>query len=183
MFGWGLPVVLMAFLAWLNATPASLGDVAQREALRRTFVPKSSRSYTNNDLLGWSATSGPPVVARGAATVDATPPPDASGAAAPQPPAEAPHDEAWWSGRITNARAALTRDTLLADAVQSRINALTSDAGSRDDPAQRAQLDYQRRQAIGELDRLQKAIESDKTEITTIQDEARKLGVPPGWVR
>ena len=112
-----------------------------------------------------------------------TPPPTAVDPVSPAPPAEAPHDEAWWSGRMTNARGALTRDTLLAESVQSRINALTSDVVSRDDPAQKAQLDYDRRQAVGELDRLQKAIESDKKDIADIQDDARRQSVPPGWIR
>lgn len=182
MFGWGLPAVVAAFLAWVTATPASIGEIAQREALRRTLVPKSSRSYSNSDLAAWSSgwgtsASATPVTPTDPAATAAEP------AAPPTPPAEPPHDEAWWGKRITDARGSLTRDTLLADAVQSRINALTSDATYRDDPAQKAQLDYQRRQALGELDRLQKAIESDKKEITAIQDDARRQGVPPGWIR
>jgi hypothetical protein len=182
MFGWGLPVVVAAFLAWLSATPASIGEIAQREALRRTLVPKSSRSYSNSDLGAFSSATDALATATSAAPPD-MPPPAAADPAAPVPPAEAPHDQTWWSGRMTNARGALTRDTLLSEAVQSRINALTSDAVSRDDPAQKAQVDYERRQAVGEFDRLQKAIESDRKDIADIQEDARRQGVPPGWIR
>jgi hypothetical protein len=182
MFGWGAPVVVIAVLAWLTGAPTTIGELAQREALRRTLLPKSTRSYSNNDLVAWSSPLGAPALASGAAAPDA-PPAATADPADPKPPVEAPHDEAWWSGRITNARGTLTRDTMLSEAVQSRINALTSDVTSRDDPAQKAQLDYERRQAIGELDRLQKAIVSDKKDIADIEEDARKQGVPAGWIR
>src|SRR6266496_2100964 len=48
------------------------------------------------------------------------------------------------------ARAALERDQLLLDALQSRINTLTADASARDDPAQRAQLYDQRTRVLTE---------------------------------
>ena len=72
------------------------------------------------------------------------------GKAEPVPPER---DQAYWSARINAARSALERSKIFADALQSRINALTTDFVNRDDPAQRAQLGLERQRALAELDK------------------------------
>src|SRR5262245_40003450 len=47
---WQAPAVVVALLTWLNATPTSLADAAQREALRRQITPKPTRQLTNFNL-------------------------------------------------------------------------------------------------------------------------------------
>jgi hypothetical protein len=37
--------------------------------------------------------------------------------------------------------------------------------------------------ALGELDRLKQAIQNDLKAITDLEEEARRAGVPPGWLR
>src|SRR5262245_4648374 len=49
MSDWQLATLVVAFVSWL-AQPASLGDVARREALRRQMTPKSTRVLTNQDV-------------------------------------------------------------------------------------------------------------------------------------
>jgi len=78
---------------------------------------------------------------------------------------------------------AIDRDTTLADAMQSRINALTTEFVNRDDPAQRSRIEGDRQKALGELDRLKKQITADRKAVTDIEEEARRAGVPPGWLR
>ena len=179
---WQVPAVVMAFLAWLAAPPNSLGELSVRESLRRQSLPQAARVYTNHDLPAPPAVAAPP----------ATTPPVASetGAEPAKPsttkPAEsAPvkHDEAWWRDRITKAREALGRDQMLAAALQSQINALTSDAINRDDPVQKARLFEQRQKTIDELDRQMKTIEADQKDIQAILDDAKKSDVPVGWIR
>ena len=63
------------------------------------------------------------------------------------------------------------------------LNALATDFVNRDDPAQRATISNDRQKAQSQLDRTKKDIENAKKEIADIQDEARKAGVPPGWLR
>jgi hypothetical protein len=67
--------------------------------------------------------------------------------------------------------------------LQSRINALTTDFSARSDPAQRAQIGNDRQKALTELDRVKKEIAANTKAIADIQEEARKAGVPAGWVR
>jgi hypothetical protein len=81
------------------------------------------------------------------------------------------------------AREARERDQVLSDAVQSRINALTSDFINRDDPAQKQQIASQRLRALEELDRLKKQIVEDDKAINAILEDARQKNIPPGWIR
>jgi hypothetical protein len=69
------------------------------------------------------------------------------------------------------------------EALQTRINSLTNDFYARDDPAQRAVIETQRNKALAELDRLKNEIVDGKANIAKIQEDARKEGVPPGWLR
>ena len=92
-------------------------------------------------------------------------------------------DENTWRLKMAGARAALEQDQVLYDAVQSRIYSLVSDFASRDDPAQRAEIERQRVRALDELDRLKKQIQKDTDNISDIGEDARKKGVPAGWIR
>ena len=77
----------------------------------------------------------------------------------------------------------LDHDSTFADALQSKINALTTDFSARNDPAQRATIERDRQKSIAEQNRLKKAVEDDKKAIADLQEEARRAGVPPGWLR
>jgi hypothetical protein len=88
-----------------------------------------------------------------------------------------------WRKRITAARDALSRAQIFAESLQSRINALTTDFVNRDDPAQRNAIAAERQKAVVELDRVKQEIVDHQKAISTIQDDARRAGVPAGWVR
>jgi len=72
---------------------------------------------------------------------------------------------------------------MFSEALQSRINALATDFVNRDDPVQRDQIAAERQKALAELDRVRREIEDQQKAIAAIQEEARKAGVPAGWVR
>jgi hypothetical protein len=67
--------------------------------------------------------------------------------------------------------------------LQTRVNSLTTDFSGRDDPYQRAKIAEERSKAILELDRVKADVESNRKKIGDIEDEARRAGVPPGWLR
>ena len=68
-------------------------------------------------------------------------------------------------------------------ALQSQINGLTADFAARDDPAQRSKVAADRQRALTELDRVKKEIQQHTKALADLQEEARKAGVPPGWLR
>lgn len=173
-------VLLWWFVTFWNAPPASLGEASFREAVRRHHTSASTR-VVNDATLGpapaRAAAPPSPVVADAPAlAVAALPEPDKS-------KTEPVKDAAWWQKRITTAREAVSRDRLLVAALESRVASLATDIASRDDPEQRAVLMLARQQALAELDRLKTQIDDGMAAIVAIQDEARKAGVPPGWIR
>jgi hypothetical protein len=85
--------------------------------------------------------------------------------------------------RIAVPRDRVRRDQILFDALQARVDGLSSDLRTRVDPLQRARVDDDRQKAILELERVKTEIEAAKKAIDEIEEEARKAGVPPGWLR
>jgi len=72
---------------------------------------------------------------------------------------------------------------MFADSLQTRINSLTTDFINRDDPAQRAKLETDRKAALAELERVKKDMTDQTKAIAAIEEEARRAGVPAGWLR
>jgi hypothetical protein len=155
---------------------AQLGEVARKEAERRKTVTSSSKTYTNESLTSAPQLSSAPVAATPASSTPL--PPSASG-----DPEDRKKDEAQWRKRIRDEREALERAKTFAEALQSRVNALRTDFVNRDDPAQRSLIAADRDKALAELERVKKEIEQHTKAIATIQEEARRAGVPAGWVR
>jgi hypothetical protein len=162
-----------------SATPPTLAEVAKTEEARRKSVQKPAKVYTNNSLKPDISPSRPAA---------APPPPSTTVPEINLPggtagPADTSRDQAYWSGRISTARAALDRSRIFADSLQSRINALTTDFVNRDDPVQKAKIEADRKTALAELDKVKLEIVAQEKEIQAIEDEARKAGVPSGWLR
>jgi hypothetical protein len=170
----------------------SLGEIARLEAERRSSITKRGKLYTNESLRpepepapGSSppAQSLPPPSGKlPAAAAPAVPAPEGPGQGAP-PGAADPKSERYWRGRIAAARDGLARAQTFAEALQSRINALDTDFVNRDDPAQREVIAADRQKAIAELERVRGEIIGYQKSIGDIQEEARRSGVPPGWLR
>jgi hypothetical protein len=160
----------------------SLGELARQEEARRKAIKAPGKVYTTETLTrsGQNVTPPPP-----AATQPAQTPAPAAGAQASTPSnaTDPNRTEAYWRKRIESERTALSRAEIFADALQSRINALSADFTARDDPAQRAVIANDRDKALAELERVKQEIQQRTKAITAIQEEARKAGVPAGWVR
>lgn len=183
--------LILACAATVSAQ--SLADVARKEEARRKVVRSSGKVYTNDALPSGPAPSGATAPAAPAPSVQPTAPsePSADAPAVPTPgapaaaeaPAGALKTEADWRARVGTERDVLSRAQMFAEALQSRINALSADFVNRDDPAQRAQVAAERQKALAELDRVKQEIEQHQKAIATIQGEARRAGVPAGWTR
>ena len=183
-------VVLTAFVP---AAPSaqSLADLARQEAERRKESADAPRVITNKDLPGGAKSAGastpastPKPAADGSASKDTKDAANTAAASGTQgKDAEPTKDEKYWAGRQKELTDQLARDQIYADALQSRINALTTDFVNRDDPAQRTVIAGDRQRSIDELERLKTAIAADKKAIADFQEEARRAGVPPGWLR
>ena len=158
-----------------------LGDVARKEEERRKDIKAPAKVYTNKDLgpvpessSGTLSAPGPASDASTSAKAD-----DSKDSTAKDPK----KDQAYWSGRKKDLQAKLDTDQTLAAALESRINALNADFVNRDDPVQRAGIDRDRKKATEELERLKQSVQAGKKAVTDLEEEARKAGVPAGWLR
>jgi hypothetical protein len=169
-----------------SVSAQSLAELA-RQGQDRKQTPSQvtekgqKRIFTNRDL-------GPGGPAQAAPPSQTAPPAETEtkniGRPTPKPPEQTEvRDEAWWRKRITTAQADLQRNELLLEALQSRVNALSTDFVARDDPAQRAQIGANRQRTLAEMERVHADIEKLKKQIVEIEEEARVAGVPPGWLR
>ena len=164
-----------------------MNDVAKKEEARRKEVKEPAKTYTNKDLTTPPSTASQPAPAVIPPTADAAKDAKAKKDAEDKDKADKDKgpakDQAYWSGRVKGLRTQLDRDQTYADALQTKINSLAADFVNRDDPAQRAQIARDKQKAMDELNRLKAAIQNDKKAITDLEEEARKAGVPPGWLR
>ena len=197
ILAWSAIGVTSLLTAGLSAVHAqSLADVARAEEARRKEIKQHARVYTNKDLVSVPSpvssapTPEPPDAATTSAgkqqsgTKDDKAEAEGGAASASDVAAKnAPKDQAYWSGGMKSLLARLDQDHVLADALQSRINALTADFSARDDPAQRAMIGVARQKALDELERLKKSTLNDQKAIADFQEEARRASVPPGWLR
>jgi flagellar biosynthesis/type III secretory pathway protein FliH len=193
--------VLLARLVCLSLVAAtaapvraqSLAEVSRKEEERRKTIKEPSKVYTNKDLGAApppAASSTPDDRAQQANEKQA----DEKQAGEPAKDEDKAKgkeegndktvkDQQYWSNRMKALQTQLDRDQDFADALQTRINSLTSDFVNRDDPAQRAVIGATRDKSVAELERLKLAVQNDKKAIADLQDEARRAGVPPGWLR
>ena len=188
------PLAGIVILTAAAADAQSLGDVARQEAERRKAISAPGKVYTNGSLrnepapaVPATATPAPADAATPAAPTDpaapGSPDPSAPGTAAPGDTPPVAQTEADWRKRVATIRDSLTRLQTFSEALQSRINALTADFVNRDDPAQREVVAADRQKALAELDRVKQEIAQQQKALVALQDEARRAGVPAGWVR
>lgn len=182
----GLTVVLGVSCAYGTASVAaqSLADIARKEQERRKQVVAPGKVFTNADLRALPPVSDPPPTPVSATPASATPTAEAVIPAAREAAAASTaRDENYWRSRIAASRLMLDRAKLMFDSHTSRINALTTDFVNRDDPAQRALLAQDRQNVLAEQERMRLEILRLTKDIAVIEDEARRAGVPPGWLR
>ena len=182
---------LLLSLAPCAAQAQSLVETARQERARRLRIAPENRArvYTNDDLRD----SGGLTI--GAAPQAAVPQPDAGSGRAGHGVGDGGEDagaeadagevpgESDWRSRMRNVREARERAALMASALQNRADGLWAQFTAVDDPARRRVVERQRTEALAELERSQMEAAHLDRQIRNIQEEARRAGVPPGWLR
>jgi hypothetical protein len=178
---WHVPTVVLTLLMTFAQGPATLGDLSRREMLRRQLTPPSKTVVSNMNL----PEPPPPMIAGDPTIVSQEPPSSATAGAAgdASKPADPPKDEKWWRERMAKARQALAKDEAALPAAEAKAASLTTDVVNMDDPARQRQLRQQLLAMLTEVERIKAQVEADRKLIADIQAEARKAGIPPGWIR
>ena len=200
-------VVLAAGLA-APALAQSLAEVAARERKARTASPAPSpRAYTDVDLHASpspspSASPSPspsPVTAAGTrsrgwkAPSSPSPSPQAPGQATPAPTPEPPDRseqeraalEARWRAVAAQRRDAVASTEALVATLDAKVEALRNDrspvnlADPNREQTRRAELAA----AMAELDAARAALAAARSAVDALEDDVRRAGGLPGWVR
>lgn len=186
-----LVVVLTAVFGLLSAGPLgaqSLGSVAKEAEAKRKTTKSTAKVYTN-DTLKSDPTPSQAAPSASGSTPTAAPPsqsgvaPEDKDKAKDDESAKRAKDEAYWRDRIKAEKDALARSETFASALQSQINGLYGEFTACQAPPQCNEISAKRQKSIGELDRVKKEVDQHTKGIADIQEEARKAGVPAGWVR
>ena len=179
------PIWLVIPVAWAFQTSASaqsLAEVAKVEEARRKTVKSVGKVYTNEDLSGTPARSAAPSEPA-AASISAAKPAEPAAKPDEQKPVDPTKTEKYWKDRAAAIQQSLSRNKLLSDALQSQVNGLNAEILTTDDPGQRRLLETRLQRAAAELQRVQQDIEKQTKAEADLHDEARKSGVPAGWIR
>jgi hypothetical protein len=174
-----LLVVPMALALQAGVFAQSLADVAKAEEARRKTVKARGKVYTNDSLDSAPVASPAPTAA---ATTTAKPA-DPTAKPEQQKPVDPTKTEKYWKDRAASIQQSLSRNKLLLEALQSQVNGLNAEYMNTDDPGQRDLVRARVQRATSELQRVQQDTEKQTKAAADLQEEARKNGVPAGWVR
>ncbi|MCY4075864.1 MAG: hypothetical protein OXH04_10600 [Acidobacteria bacterium] len=196
--GLALPLVATTLLLAAEASGQTpLVDAARRERARRAAIPadEKARVYTNEDLRDSGGLTIGVLPSSAAPGSDPAGPPSSGPGGGPEAPADedeldaaqpeatVARGEDYWRARIAAARDAQARAALMAAALQNRADGLWAQFTAIDDPLRRGAVERQRLEALGALEETRAERDRLDGEIREIEDEARRAGVPPGWLR
>lgn len=176
-------LALSCVAAASTARAQSLADIAKAEQARRANITLPAKVYTDKDLVSERDLAGPAQPAPAAAV---TPTPiEILTSIKP-----APKDEGYWKDRMRVLQAQLDADQTFEREAAERERRLSEQAQrgaahARFTPSEREQLSGMTRawqDAFAEVGRLRAAILNDKRAIVSLQEEARRAGVLPGWL-
>jgi hypothetical protein len=148
--------------------------------------------FTNEDLPAQPsppaiASPGPAGAGRGTVTAPKT-------AATPTPfPMSTPDaaaaaqaaQEAGWRGRATALRDAISGAEKSIPAIEDRIAGLRSDRNPTNlmDPNREQNRQAEIAKAQAELESVKAGLETSRQALGNLEEEARRKGIPPGWLR
>jgi len=192
-----LPPICAAFVL-LVAVPVvvgaqSLGEVAKRQEEKKKKSSKPpSKVYTEEDLKKARES--------GSGTVNVLPEigSSSSPAASERPSAReggpargensvdaGPHDESSWRAEAGRRRDAVKVADSRVQMLEAQVAGLRSDMSptNTQDPNRLQNQDRELRQALDNLEAARRELDAARQSLANLDDEARRAGVPPGWVR
>jgi hypothetical protein len=166
-----------------------LAEVARKEEERRKTAKKATRVITNANLAANEVNLPPKSMPSFAGSSNATPSNTSPGS--PTIPGGKPEsattaggkDQAFWQNRLKTALDDLNRTQMFADSLQTKINSLRTDFVNRDNRVEREKIQMDLNASLAELEKLNKEIAEKRKAVSAVEEEARKAGVPPGWLR
>lgn len=174
----------------IGAGGSSLADIARRQKEQREREgKKASLGVISNETLRKGSPAGEPSPPKGGARPKATPPPAAPAAVAGPAPIPEWRDakgrtEADWKKTMSDVRQRIA-------ATEERVKTLEADARRyENDFYAWSDGNYRERvirpawdQAREELGRARKDLDAARSQLSELEEDARRSNAPPGWLR
>ena len=154
------------------AKKAEAASAKAKQAESTTSSQPATKVYTNKDLPDVPPSSVTPASATTTTTTTKT-------TGTPKSEPSTTGDEASWRSRARELRKTLADDQTKLAAAKAHFDSLPDQAkGPLGTPVVEAWM-----KAREEISRLTAAVANDQRAISELEDEARRAGVPPGWLR
>ena len=188
----------------VSPRPRSLAEVAREKRAAspapKTAAPSPEPSpghvFTNEDLPAQPsppaiASPGPAGTGRGTVTklpptaVVATPPPAGGSSSELETSRAAAQEEAGWRGRATALRDAIGDAEKSIPEIEDRIAGLRNDRSPTNlmDPNREQTRQAEIAKAQAQLEAVKAGLETSRQALAALEEEARRKGIPSGWLR
>jgi len=191
-----VPIVVLLVGAPVVARAQSLGEVAKREQEKQEKKKKSGKPpatvkvYTEEDLKkARESESGAVTVlpenGNLEATSSASSEDDEVASGEGRPAGGRRRNEAYWRGRATRLREAVDEAEAKVRDLETQIAGLRNDMSpvNTQDPNRLQTRDREMREAMDRLDAARREVDTARKVLAELEDEARRAGALPGWVR
>jgi len=186
-------VVFALLLVCSSTLPVLAGPTQEKGEEEKKEEKSEPKKYTNSDLKGFPSSSG----SGGEAPAEAGDVPEGADGETTASEGEAAdpwstvgvatdsqgRGEEYWRKAMSDARAELTRAKRKHDSLQSEMNKCRVDFTAIDDPAARALVQDRIEELYGELDMAAEAVAAAEQALADLEEEARRSGALPGWLR
>ena len=188
----------------VSPRPRSLAEAAREKRAAspapKTAAPSPEPSpghvFTNEDLPAQPsppaiASPGPAGTGRGTVTklpptaVVATPPPAGGRSSELETSRAAAQEEAGWRGRATALRDAIGDAEKSIPEIEDRIAGLRNDRSPTNlmDPNREQTRQAEIAKAQAQLEAMKAGLETSRQALAALEEEARRKGIPSGWLR
>ena len=180
-----LGLVLLFFSCAALAFGSEVADMAKKERERRHKISTPAKVFTNKDIADFKAknkdsdTSSDEAVSSEESSSD-------EGEASTEDygtPGDNSRDENYWRNRFKEATNNVGTLQAKADQLQKTINGLLLNVSNYEATAAGPQLNAQLGDMKNQLEQVNNELSTAKKALDDLQDEARKAGADPGWVR
>lgn len=189
--------IIPAFVAFLFLLPISsrlvlgqsLAEVAKKERERQAKILQKEKipSFTNTDLKNLPGGAGSSEAQSGPAPAAAGPA-DQKKDQGKRPPLgvaldDKGRDETYWRNAMSKARAQVAELEAKAQQLSGMSARLSSDSVNIDDPGQQNLARQNREKSFQDLAKAQDQLRQARQDLQNLQEDGRRSGALPGWLR
>jgi predicted RNase H-like nuclease (RuvC/YqgF family) len=168
-----------------TSTGDQVADAARKARAEQKSAPKPKKVFTNDDIPS-AAPPPPPAPASAEATKQTGTKAQGNGKSEKElsDPSDDPKNEAYWHKRAKKLRAKLANAEQELDVLQRELN--KDELQYYPDPQKALQQQYSRsdiNEKTAKVTAKKAEVDSLKQQVADLEDEVRKAGGDPGWVR